>query len=116
MCLFLYDFYFYRNPEDLESLAYLPYVFLVIVPYLAYRIIVYGHIVGGTRPYMQNMLTQATVLLKYIQLMFLPFGLTIEHDINQRVPYINGTVIVLILLLLLVIASTYYSGSAESGG
>ena len=68
---------------------------------------VYGHIVGGTRPYMQNMLTQATVLLKYIQLMFLPVGLTIEHDIKSAGTILNGTVIVSILLLLLVIASAY---------
>ena len=104
--LFLYDFYFLRGSLR-RYLAYLPYVLLVIVPYLAYRIVVYGHIVGGTRPYMQNMLTQTTVLLKYIQLMFLPVGLTIEHDIKSAGTILNATVIVAILLLLLVIAATY---------
>ncbi len=104
--LFLYDFYFLRGSLR-KYLAYLPYVLLVIVPYLAYRMMVYGHIVGGTRPYMQNMLTQTTVLLKYIQLMFLPVGLTIEHDIKSAGTILNGTVIVAILLFLLVIASAY---------
>jgi len=106
LMLFLYDFYFLRGSLR-RYLAYLPYVLLVIVPYLAYRIVVYGHIVGGTRPYMQNMLTQTTVLLKYIQLMFLPVGLTIDHDIKSADTILNGTVIVAILLLLLVIAATY---------
>ena len=106
LMLFLYDFYFLRGSLR-RYLAYLPYVLLVIVPYLAYRIVVYGHIVGGTRPYMQNMLTQTTVLLKYIQLMFFPVGLTIDHDIKSADTILNGTVIVAILLLLLVIAATY---------
>ena len=106
LMLFLYDFYFLRGSLR-RYLAYLPYVLLVIVPYLAYRMMVYGHIVGATRPYMQNMLTQTTVLLKYIQLMFLPVGLTIDHDIKSVGTILNGTVIVAILLLLLVIAATY---------
>src|SRR3989304_4031369 len=90
--LSLYDFYFHRQqdgknrhpaPSSSRYLPHLPYIILIIVPYLLYRISVYGSITGGgTRDYLTNYLTQPKVLLKYIQLMFVPSGLTIEHNIR----------------------------------
>jgi len=115
--LFLYDFYFHRQQDGINRhiassysryLPHLPYIILIIVPYLLYRISVYGSIVGGgTRHYLANFLTQPKVLLKYIQLMFLPAGLTIEHDIRLSASMADITVILSIASVLILLIMVY---------
>ncbi len=125
--LFLYDFYFHRQQDvkimhisSSSSSSYryllpatrylqlLPYIILIIVPYLLYRISVYGSIVGGgTRNYLTNFLTQPKVLLKYIQLMFVPSGLTIEHNIRLSASLSDITVILSFASILIILFIAY---------
>ena len=113
--LFLYDLYFDERLTEgrkllsaTRCLAYLPYVFLIIVPYFIYRISVYGHILGGgAGNYIMNFLTQPGVLLKYIQLMFVPYGLTIEHDIRLSDTIFNATVILSFVSILIILCIAY---------
>lgn len=107
LMLFLYDFYFMGRSLR-RYLAYLPYVLFIIAPYLAYRISVYGHIVGNSsRAYLPNLLTQTKVLLKYIQLMFVPSGLTIEHDIKLSGTIYDGVVVLSLITLLIILGIAY---------
>jgi len=115
--LFLYDFFFHRQQDgksrhnassSSRCLPHLPYIILIIVPYLLYRISVYGSITGGgTRDYLANFLTQPKVLLKYIQLMFLPAGHTIEHDIRLSASMADITVILSIASVLILLIMAY---------
>ncbi len=115
--LFLYDFYFHRQqdgknrhpaPSSSRYLPHLPYIILIIVPYLLYRISVYGSITGGgTRDYLANFLTQPKVLLKYIQLMFVPSGLTIEHNIRLSASLSDITVILSFASILIILFIAY---------
>lgn len=129
--LFLYDLYFHKRAgqeysdypgchpdtetssgisgsKKIHYLAYLPYVLLVILPYLAYRLLVFGRVVGTpSRKYYTNLLTQSKVLLKYLQLMFFPSGLTIDHDIAISTT-IHDIYVVLSIISLLVLLGTAY--------
>ena len=109
--LLIYDFYFHKRLNALpyaRYLPYLPYVFLIVIPYLIYRISVYGHIVGGgTRDYLTNLLTQPMVLLKYIQLMFVPAGLTIDHDIGLSAGIYDASVILPGVSILIILCIAY---------
>ena len=119
--LFLYDVYFYKHVIDVRKLhsssylksvasglSYIPFLFLVIAPYLIYRISVYGSILGGgTRNYLSNLLTQPKVLLNYVQLMFLPAGLTIDHDIRLSSTVLDVTVILSFASILIILFAAY---------
>ncbi|HZX47703.1 MAG TPA: tetratricopeptide repeat protein, partial [Nitrospirota bacterium] len=121
LILFLYDVYFYKHiihARKLHSssylksvasgLSYIPFVFLVIAPYLIYRISVYGSILGGgTRNYLSNLLTQPKVLLNYVQLMFLPAGLTIDHDLRLSSTVLDATVILSFASILIILFAAY---------
>ncbi|MBI5756812.1 MAG: tetratricopeptide repeat protein [Nitrospirae bacterium] len=90
------------------SLSYLPYILLVIIPYLAYRSLVYGSIAGSwNRDLYTNLLTQSKVLLKYLQLLFFPSGLTIEHDIRISSVFFDTAVIITIVSILVIIGIAY---------
>ncbi|MCC7201198.1 MAG: tetratricopeptide repeat protein [Nitrospirae bacterium] len=122
LILVLYDFYFLKQPtrgsgqnsssicplSAIRCLAYLPYIFLIIIPYLAYRIYVYGSITGGgARNYAANILTQPYVLLKYLQLMFVPYGLTIEHDLRLSETIYDWKVILSFAAILIILVIAY---------
>ncbi len=122
--LLLYDFYFRKNPAVSRChnsssafiqrpyagcLPYLPHIILIIVPYLIYRIYVYGYIVGGgTRNYLTNILIQPKVLLNYIQLMSFPSGLSIEHDISLSGTIYDVSVILSGVSILIILFISYY--------
>src|SRR3990167_535614 len=106
--LFLYDLYFLRR-TSFNYKEYFPYVFLVIIPYLFYRIMVYGRIIGGSlQDFYPNLLTQPAVLLKYIQLLVFPRGLTIEHDISMSYAINDMGVILSIISLIILLAAAYF--------
>ena len=106
--LFLYDLYF-RPRTSFNYKEYFPYVILVIIPYLFYRIMVYGRIIGGSlQDFYPNLLTQPTVLLKYIQLLVFPRGLTIEHDISMSYTINDMGVILSIISLIILLAAAYF--------
>lgn len=112
----LYDLYFSEGQTEghkrlpaTRYLSYAPFIFLIIAPYLLFRILVYGHIVGGdTRNYVSNFLVQPKVLLNYIQLLFFPYGLTIEHDIRLLDTFFNATVILSFLSVLIILCMVYF--------
>ncbi len=112
--LVLYDMYFYRSTPKSATrrcyhLSYLPYILLGAVPYLIYRFRVYGGIglSGGTRDFYTNLLTQSKVLLKYMQLMILPLGLSIEHDIATSNSIYDVSLIISIVALLFIVTTAY---------
>ncbi len=124
--LILYDIYFHKRQTGVfrhdsppsssfscyqlrttRCLPYVPFILLIIVPYLLYRISVYGSIVGGTRNYASNLFTQPAVLLKYIRLMFVPTGLTIEHDIRLAGTFWDTAVVLSIASLLIILCIAY---------
>src|SRR3972149_5821169 len=106
--LFLYDLYF-RPRTSFNYKEYFPYVFLVIIPYLFYRIMVYGRIIGGSlQDFYPNLLTQPAVLLKYIQLLVFPRGVTIEHDISMSYTIYDIGVVLSVISLFVFLAAAYF--------
>jgi len=120
--LFIYDFYFkerltgsnmhnssfFIRFHPARFIAYLPHIFLIIIPYLIYRISVYGYIAGsGSRSYLTNLMAQPKVLLKYIQLLFVPAGLTIEHDIGMSGSVYDVWVILSWVSILIILCAAY---------
>ena len=89
-------------------LIYLPYILLIIIPYLAYRSLVYGSIAGRwTRDLYPNLLTQSKILFKYLHLLFFPAGLTIEHEIRISSTFFDTAVIIAIVSILVIIGIAY---------
>ena len=109
--LFLYDLYFQkiaRVKTVINLIAYLPYILLVIIPYLLYRVYSFGRVMGGEpRVFFTNLLTQPRVLLRYLQLLFLPAGLTIEHTIALASEIYDVFVILPILALIFLTVAAY---------
>ncbi len=119
--IFLYDLYFHRRQAPgrrqislaIKSsisgcLPIIPFFVFIIAPYLIYRLNTYGSITGGgRRDYLTNFLTQPMVLLKYIQLVFLPAGLTIEHDISLSGNYARATVILSVASIPIILFAAY---------
>ncbi|MBI5096114.1 MAG: tetratricopeptide repeat protein [Nitrospirae bacterium] len=98
----------YRNKTVINLIAYLPYILLVIIPYLLYRIYSFGRVMGGEpRDFYTNLLTQPRVLLRYLQLLFLPAGLTIEHTIASASEIYNVFVILPVLALIVLAVAAY---------
>lgn len=125
--LFLYDLYFqkmagqespaYRfRPSGKKGLRfqvsnlkhYLPFLLLVAAPYLTYRLLFQGGIINsGNRDFYSNLLTQPEVLLKYIQLMIVPAGLTIEHHIAQSATIYSIAVMASLSAIILIMTTVY---------
>ncbi|MBI5197758.1 MAG: tetratricopeptide repeat protein, partial [Nitrospirae bacterium] len=115
----LYDLYFIPprtqgRPEPPDhrraipgrrTLAYLPFVLLVVVPYLLLRKSYFGTAIGGnfSRDFLDNLILQPGVLTEYFRLLFFPSGLTIDHDIPlvrglwEPVPVLSGIFLSLVL-------------------
>jgi len=112
--IWLYDVYFvhvevngrmeWLKLQVRKIYVYLPFVVFVVIPYFMIRSLV---ITGTTvlpepdgsytipiRGFIENLLTQPKVLLKYIQLFFLPFNLTVEHDITESHSILDLSVII----------------------
>jgi len=106
--LFLYDFLFPGTPYLNRLKHYLPFLLLVAVPYLTYRILFQGGIVNsGNRDFYSNLLTQPEVLLKYIQLMIVPAGLTIEHHIARSATVYSIAVMAPLSAIILIMTAVY---------
>ena len=99
--------------------AYLPFLFLVVVPYLLFRAYLVGGILTSPenrppRDYYTNILTQTKVLSKYLQLLTLPVGLSVEHYIAEAYSLLNWEVITSALLLIIILSTgilVYYRRS-----
>lgn len=89
-------------------LQYLPFVFIVIIPYILIRLFSYKKIVGGfQRDIFTQLMTEAPVLVKHWQMFFVPKGLSLFHDVDI---YHGMTLVIsfsLILLLLYLAAAIY---------
>ena len=125
--IWLYDLYFVSGIHAGErsrlrfhirrSSVYLPFLFLVALPYILFRTYLLGTIVSTPelpRSYYINFLVQAKVLLKYLQLLFFPVGLSVEHYIKEIYSPLNwGFILSAILLMSLLSAGIwlYYSPS-----
>ena len=95
--LWLYDLYFYRPllrtqakacDYPLLSTVYpcLPFVLLVAFPYIVLsRHLTEGllHQGGLPRSYYVNLLTETTVLTRYIQMLFTPVNLSVDHVVQN---------------------------------
>ncbi len=100
--LWLYDMYFYRPSRRTQAkacgyrpgtqakacgyYAYLPFVLLVAVPY----IVLSGHLAEGLmyegrlpRSYYVNLLTGTKVLTRYVQMLFVPVDLSVDHVVQN---------------------------------
>lgn len=87
--------------------VYLPYVGLVALPYLVFRSSVLKWILGRNADLYSNLITQPKVLLKYLQLMFFPAGLTIDHIILTPSTLFDVYFILSTVALLLILFSAY---------
>lgn len=88
LILFAYDCYFLPAHDRGLKRFLAPYFIYIaggLVYFTAFDIFgLIGEIVagGGIRSISSNLLTQSVVTLKYIRLFFLPYGLSIDHDIR----------------------------------
>jgi len=88
---------------------YLPYILLVILPYLSYRFLLFGRLVNiQYRDYYTNLLTQPKVLIKYLSLLLFPSGLTIDHDITLSTTISDTHVLASIVLLSLFLITAFF--------
>lgn len=89
-------------------ISYLPFIFIVIIPYILIRLFAYKKIVGGfQRDIFTQLMTEAPVLVKHWQMFFVPKGLSLFHDVDI---YHGMTLVIsfsLILLLLYLAAAIY---------
>src|SRR3989304_4804886 len=89
--LWLYDLYFihtFRTPHSaLRTLLdwrtyipYIPFVLIVIIPYLVMRILTWGGVYTYfKRPPLVQLYTELPVLVKHLRLFIFPVGLNIDH-------------------------------------
>jgi tetratricopeptide (TPR) repeat protein len=125
LILWIYDLYFMKPGGGTERntrqkgflfsnarvyMGYLPFVFLVVIPYLMVRKVFFGSMVfhGSLADVWNNLITQTGVLTQYIQLLFFPLGLTIEHDIPVPQGFLNPGVIFSMVFLSALLFSAYY--------
>lgn len=128
--LWLYDIYFF-NPDTRGGgsllkdkifnfrsyLCYLPFLFVVIVPYLFIRFISYHSVLSQfQRSLFVQLMTEAPVLIKHWQLFFLPYPLTIGHMINIQKVFWSFPVIYsgIILIIYIVFAVLFYRINATT--
>ena len=108
MVFFLYDRYFLFPFKFSNLKYYLPFLLLVAAPYLIYRLLFQGGIINsGDRDFYSNFLTQPVVLLKYMQLMIIPVGLTIEHHIIRSATVYSIAVMASLLAIILIMTAIY---------
>ena len=87
-----------------QGTSYVPYIVFVISPYLLLRSFLIKSALSARAPrgYYENLLLQVKVLVKYIYLLFLPYGLSIEHDISEvsSIGNVNvlGSIVIVIML------------------
>src|SRR3990172_9051579 len=108
MVFFLYDRYFLFPFKFSNLKYYLPFLLLVAAPYLIYRLLFQGGIINsGDRDFYSNFPTQPAVLLKYMQLMIIPVGLTIEHHIIRSATVYSIAVMASLLAIILIMTAIY---------
>lgn len=113
--LWLYDLYFTpRVTVKLRTLfnwrvyvAYLPFVIIGILPYLAIRIFSFGSVLPTfQRDVWTQFLTMMPVLVKHLQMFFVPFPLTPIHHVEIYKTFLAAPVIGSIALLLIYLSVT----------
>lgn len=101
------DLFFYRK-INLSPFHYLPYILFVAIPYILYRLFSFGNIAGGKmEDFYRNIITQPVVLLKYLQLLLFPYGMTIDHDIKLAKSILTPSVIASIIGILVILCGAY---------
>ncbi|MBI5194525.1 MAG: tetratricopeptide repeat protein [Nitrospirae bacterium] len=123
--LIIYDIYFVRDDAKHSSSGvstfslqpsafsllkcYLPFISLVAIPYLIFRSSMLKLAVAGrTSDLYINLLTQPKVLLKYLQLVFFPMGLTIDHVVKKSSTGYDSIFILSILAIMIILLSAYF--------
>jgi len=138
LVLWLYDLYFRgRGPSPSDSsviipdpgrsrlrtlvhwrtyVPYLPFVLIVMVPYLVIRLFSFGRVLDPfQRDLMTQLFTELPVLVRHWQMFFFPSGLTLIHDVEIK-HSITMTVLFSGILILLYFVSAIYlmiRGSAK---
>ncbi|OGW41847.1 MAG: hypothetical protein A2132_05725 [Nitrospirae bacterium RBG_16_43_11] len=113
--LFIYDLYFIPVSEDSlfkrfkrhcrVSAAILPFVLVISIPYIIASIyLADSRISSKPINYYLHLLTQAKVIVKYIYLLFVPAGLSVEHNIHFATSIWEASVIGSIVLIVLIVA------------
>ncbi|MDD5435651.1 MAG: tetratricopeptide repeat protein [Nitrospira sp.] len=128
--LFIYDLYFVRevgvrllithsssrpSAFSLQSSVfslirdYLPFTGLVAIPYLVFRSSVLRWLIGmETSVIYSNLLIQPIVLLRYLQLMFFPAGLTIDHIVTKPSAINDSAFILSVIAILFILLAGYH--------
>ncbi len=130
--LWLYDIYFYRPSYSLSAsrtphsalrtllnwrnyLLYLPFVLMVVIPYMVIRAASFGGVVPSfKRDIWTQLLTVIPVLTKHWQMFFFPYPLTPVHYVDIQRSFWSYTVIsaLLIMVSYTVIAVLIAKGSS----
>ena len=110
--IYLYDLYFVPEIKwSRKLLLYLPFLLFVVLPYILFRTYLLGAIVSTPelpRGYYINFLVQAKGLIKYLQLLFFPVGLSVEHYIKEIYSPLNWGFIFSIFLLISLLSASIW--------
>ncbi|MBI4715090.1 MAG: tetratricopeptide repeat protein, partial [Nitrospirae bacterium] len=109
--LWLYDLYAGRIRIDFRThLPHLPFILLLAVPYLLLRKMFYGAMIlrEFSRDPGDHLITQIEVLARYFQLLFVPLGLTIDHDVSSSRSPADPIVILSLFLLIGILATGFW--------
>jgi len=113
--LWLYDLYFIHPSRTPHSalrtllnwrtyLPYLPFILSVLIPYFIIRKVQYKVFIlhSFNRDMYMHLLTETTVLVKYIKMMIIPYGLSVYHEIDASTSILDVKVILSIIVLILI--------------
>ena len=111
--IFLYDLCFTRDEMTKKPikimkniLSYIPYFVIAVIPYSLTTIMLFKHKLLHIvqRPFLSQGSTEVVVMIKYIRLMILPYGLTIYHDMPVYTT-LNPVVILSGIIILIILAA-----------
>src|SRR3972149_3335809 len=113
--LLLYDLYFIHPSRTPHStlrtllnwrtyLPFLPFILSVLIPYFIIRKVQYKVFIlhSFNRDMYMHLLTETTVLVKYIKMMIVPYGLSVYHEIDASTSILDVKVILSIIVLILI--------------
>lgn len=114
LIIFLYDLCVSRNsitekPIKIMNniLSYIPFFVFAVLPYSLTTIMFVKHKLLHIvqRPFLSQVSTELVVMIKYIRLMLLPYGLTIYHDIPVYTTLLNPVVILSGIFIIIILAA-----------
>ncbi|MCC6544412.1 MAG: tetratricopeptide repeat protein [Nitrospirae bacterium] len=119
--LWLYDLYGFQQAPGRHSstlayvlnwrtyIPYLPFVLIVVVPYLMIRFFSLGRVIDPfQRDMITQLLTEIPVLVKHWQMFLLPRGLSIIHDTGVYSSVLGAVLLSGFLLILYIFLAFYF--------